>query len=152
MESFKNWAVSLIAASLIGSIYSFLMPSKSFQSVLKLGLTAFLMSVLILPLISSFNYNEFKREIPSVNNSALENDYINETIITQACESVKKEIKELLKQKKFTFKDVLITMNIENNAGIVINEVEVSGVPDSQKQSLHDYLKKEAGLEVTVKE
>ena len=103
MESFKNWAVSLIAASLIGSIYSFLMPSKSFQSVLKLGLTAFLISVLILPLISSFNLNEFKREIPSVNNSALENDYINETIITHTCESVKKEIKELLKQKKFTF-------------------------------------------------
>ena len=151
MESVKYWAVSLIAAALIGSIYSFLIPSKSFNSVLKLSVTAFIISVLILPLTSKNNMKELNFESVTDVNTISENSFINETILTYAAENVRKEIETILNGKKYIFEDINITMNIDENSSIVINEVELSGVPDSQKQSLHDYLKKEAGLEVTIK-
>lgn len=154
MNVIKTWAVALCAACLVGAAVSFLKPEASLGKVVNFALAAFFISVLITPFIGA-NKVDFSSVFDNKTDvSAVESadEYIISRKLSAASEEVKRIIGEYLERKKYTFKDIEVSMNIDENGSIFINEITISGVKKEQAEKIHSYLKKELDLEVSVKD
>ena len=153
MNTVKTWAISLCGACMCVGVISFLKPHLKFDKVLKLALSAFLCIALISPFIGAKNLHISFDGIQEKEQQQLQKkgeDFLMRAQVNAAADNVKKEIENRLRQKDFTFREVTVSMNIDTQENISINEIAVSGVPRQQRQALYDMLKKELSLEVTV--
>lgn len=154
MNVLKSWAVSVCGACFTSAVISFLMPSMKFERVLKIGLCAFMIIALITPFtgsekidISSF----FTDKTVSEGLAKQGEDLFTKTTLNTAAENVKKTIFEALSNKGFSVENITVSMHIDKENNISINEISVEGVKEKDRQKVHDYLKKTMNLEVTVR-
>ncbi len=123
IEYIKNWAFSLCAASVAGSILNMLLPECSMQKTFKTVLGIFFLSSVIIPftevefsdLDKLFSADNISDEI--IKSEELEDisaEYLENKIITAT--------EEILKSSNAYAKDIFIKINISENQSIDINK------------------------------
>ncbi|MBQ6379984.1 MAG: stage III sporulation protein AF [Clostridia bacterium] len=153
MNTLRVWAISLSSACIFCGIVSYLKPQLHFQKVLKLSLCAFLIVVLLTPLSGKNKLDIasiFSGELSVADQEKEGEQYLLTQQLNAAAEAIKKEISNLLEQKKLDFRQIQVSMNIDKQTNISINEITIEGVPEAQRQKVHDVLKKEYELEAAV--
>lgn len=153
MNALKTWAISLAGAWMCAAVFSYLKPSAKFDKVLKIALFAFLIIAMITPFsgigdIRISDWFSSTRQSDEIEQKG--EDFLMQAQINAAAENVKKEVAERLQKKGFSYQEIRVSMNIDSDNNIFINEIAVTGVPASKRQGLHDFIKKELALEVTV--
>ncbi len=153
MNVVKTWGISVGSACILCAIVSYLKPHMRFEKVMKLSLSAFLIVALISPFLggniklsSVLPSEELAQEYRQKGESKLL-----EYSINAAQQAAKEEIAACLQKHGIDFEEIVISMNIDESENILINEIGISGVSQSQRQRAHDTIKKELNLEAAVK-
>lgn len=154
MNTIKTWAIALAAASIIGTIISFIKPDFSASKVLGFMLSTFFIAVILNPFgyAKKLNFNLDIDKEASTFSYKESKEYLKQMQLSAAAKSVKEKIEQALNKKNFEFSQVEISMNTDKNDSIFISEVVIKGVNSSQKQKIYDYIKKEFNLDCSVKE
>ena len=154
MNTIKTWAIALAAASIIGTIISFIKPDFSASKVLGFMLSTFFIAVILNPFgyAKKLNFNLDIDKEASTFSYKESKEYLKQMQLSAAAKSVKEKIEQALNKKKFEFSQVEISMNTDKNDSIFISEVVIKGVNSNQKQKIYDYIKKEFNLDCSVKE
>ncbi|MBE6818067.1 MAG: hypothetical protein E7517_02755 [Ruminococcaceae bacterium] len=154
MNTLRIWASALSAAAILCAAVAYFKPHMRFEKVLKLALSAFLMTVLLTPFcgknkidIASF----FPDESVAAAQQSDARDFLNEQQLNAAAQAIKQELGEHLKRKGYAFEEIALSMNIDEDNNISINEITITGVPEKQRQKVHDDLKREYRLEAAVR-
>ena len=151
MQWIRTWAVCLCAAATVAGIFLFLKPSAKFASVFKMALAAFFIAALINPFsVSKIDLQGILS--PSLSEEVSEQDsFVNRELVNAAARSVKGEIEKVMRQKKFEYAQIEVSMNMSRQQSISISEIIITGVPHESAQKVHDCLKEKLGLEVSVR-
>lgn len=154
MNTIKTWAIALAAASIIGTIISFIKPDFSASKVLGFMLSTFFIAVILNPFgyAKKLNFNLDIDKEASTFSYAESKEYLKQMQLSAAAKSVKEKIEQALNKKNFEFSQVEISMNTDKNDSIFISEVVIKGVNSFQKQKIYDYIKKEFNLDCSVRE
>ena len=154
MNVLKNWAVSVCAACLISAVIHYFIPSLKFERVIKFGLIAFLIVAVVTPFtgtkkteLPSFFKNE--SEIAALQKQG--NDLMTEKILNASASQIKQTLLQALQKKGYTVSKIDVSMHTDKENNIYINEITLFGVEEKSRQRVHDYLKKNFNLEVTVR-
>lgn len=154
MNVIKTWAVALAAASIIGTLISFIKPDFSASKVMGFMLSTFFIAVILNPLGHAKRI-DFDIDLNNQSTTfSYENsgEYLKQMQLSAAAKSVKEKIEQALKKKKYDFSEVQISMNTDKDDSIFISEVVVTGVNLNQAQEIYNYIKSEFNLDCSVRE
>lgn len=124
METVKNWAFSVCAASICGAVLNMILPEGSAQKTYKAVFCVFFLCVLIAPL-SELKIPDFDSLAESVNETKTEDmaeNEFSESYISAMEKAVISDTKAVLSENGITAKDISIKINISGDGGIDINK------------------------------
>ena len=153
MNVFKNWAISVCGACLISALIHYFIPSFKFEKVIKIGLVAFLMIAVVMPFTGANKPNISAFFESEVNASSLQKqgeDLLTKSVLNASAAQVKEVLEQALQKKGFAFSKIDVSMHTDRQNNIYINEITLFGVEEKARQRVHDYIKKNFDLEVTV--
>ena len=155
MHALKTWAISFSGACIGAGVIFFLKPSMKFERLMRLAITAFLILSFLMPFTRGVQLHF--PALPSQQDSRellqkQARDLLEKEQIDAAAAQVKAALDKGLREKGYVFKEIEVSMNIDEKDNIVINEIKVVGAARAQMQRIHDYIKKVWKLEAVVSE
>lgn len=158
METVKVWAISVCVAVVIGSVISMITPAIGKQKIMRIVISAFILSAMIFPALSIIEKNDLLEDTLS-NIKIQENSdsfYLNDEMLLKLEEASVSALYPIL---KLELSEVGITeefgINLklsQQNEGIEIEEVNIS-ISDLhmiKKDEIQNKLKKKTGLPIEI--
>lgn len=126
MDGFRAWALSVCFAAVSGGIFHLLSPEGKMKNVMKLTISLFLLSSMILPLFRNGALPDFSFR-PPTNESLHFHQTLAETIRLQQEEAIRQELSYVIVPilKKYTKKSVEFSFSTDKQANGSISITEI---------------------------
>ncbi|MBQ8731876.1 MAG: hypothetical protein IJY82_03520 [Oscillospiraceae bacterium] len=126
MDQFREWALSVCFAAVSGGIFHLLAPEGKMKSVMKLTVSLFLLSSMILPFFRNGSLPDFSFTPPS-NETALSQSVLSETIRLQQSEAIHRELSLIIAPilNKYTKKTPEFSFSTDKQADGSISITEI---------------------------
>ena len=124
METVKNWAFSVCAASICGAVLNMILPEGSAQKTYKAVFCVFFLCVLV-SLLSELeipDFDFFSKNIDKIKEENISGNEFSENSALMIENAVIADTEAILSEEGITAKDISIKINISENGGIDINK------------------------------
>lgn len=141
MEFLKQWAISICACGIIGTIFSMIAPKGSMEKILNLVIAVFIFTSILTPFmkIGDVNFDFGENNISSTENLEDMVEKSNEIALTSARLSAQEVVGEFLENNGFPESKVTIKMESDDENNISIKTIKI--VLSEEKVSQADKVK-----------
>lgn len=123
MGNLKVWILSICISSVVGGIFYVLVPDGSLGKTVKVVITVFLLSCVILPF--SRNKIDFSVDDFSIDTENKYSEILQNNITDKMKEIITENISSILKKRKCEFETIEITTDKNENSDIYIKEITI---------------------------
>lgn len=127
MEFFKQWAISICACGIIGTIFSMIAPKGSMEKILNLVIAVFIFTSILTPFLK-MDKIDFDFSGSSASNEETLQDMVeksNEISLTSAELSVQKVVSDFLNSNDFPDAKVAVEMENDDEKNVSIKKIEI---------------------------
>lgn len=125
MQFFKQWAVSVCATGIIGTVFSMIAPKGSMDKILKLMIAVFIITSILAPFLTGekrgmdFNSNFDTNSYQKVDEEDMW-EQANQLTLKTAQKSVEKALVDFLIEKGITEFEIKVNLKIDSNHYIMV--------------------------------
>lgn len=154
MEFFKQWAISICACGIIGTVFSMIAPKGSMEKILHLVIAVFIFTSVLLPFLKMGDVNLSFDEANFSSEQSLDElvERSNEITLSTSKVSVEKAVSEFLVSNNFSDAKVKAKIDSDENNNIIVNSIEI-GLPSeviAQSENVTNLVQNKFEIETRV--
>ncbi len=149
METFKSWAVSVVAAATIAAIISLLAPVGNFEKTIKIIVTLFVLASFIAPFVKSDIFDDFSGITDGMEEIIEENELENEVeeeIADSLKSAVESEISAYFAGKGIDITDIKTDVRIEDDNSIFVKRISIVLPGNTPTEEFENYISARFGV------
>lgn len=154
MQFLKQWAISVCASGIIGTVFSMIAPKGSMDKILKLMISVFILTSMIVPFMTGENI-EFEDFFDTSSKQAVSEDDLwqksNELTLQTTQRSVEQSIRDFLVTKNCTECEVVVSLSVDENNYVSIESAELYLTESDQNRSAELITLTQQEFDITVK-
>ena len=121
MDNIKMWILSICISSIVGGVFYIIVPDGSLGKTVKVVITVFLLSCVILPF--SGNKIDFTVDDFDIDTNNKYSEILKNNITDKMKEIITENISSVLKKRKYDYRSIEINTDKNENSDIYIKEI-----------------------------
>lgn len=141
MQFFRQWAISVCATGIIGTIFSMISPKGSMNKILKLMIAVFIITSILAPFLTGGNKTSDLKSAFENNSAQTVNEddmweQANRLSLKTAAKSIEKTVSEFLINKGINEFEIKVNLEADSNRCVSVTSVDIYVLPEAQSSSV----------------